>query len=126
MGSHSLSELWATMPLFAKIIWFILAIMSVWSLSVAISKWWGMRKAQQETRKFAPEFAQFLEEDNLAEAIKLAEGYKKSHVARVLGNALDEVKPLIMDGSVTVRGWPDCSCRTNSGITEPREAMTLP
>ena len=102
MGSHSLSELWATMPIFAKIVWFVLAIMSVWSLSVAISKWWTMRKAQQETRKFAPEFAQFLEEDNLAEAIKLAEGYKKSHVARVLGGALQEVKPLIMDGSVTV------------------------
>src|SRR5690606_547139 len=52
--------------------------------------------------KFAPEFAQFLEEDNLAEAIKLAESYKKSHVARVLGGALQDVKPLIMDGSVTV------------------------
>ena len=43
--------------------------------------------------KFAPEFSQFLEEDNLTEAIKLAESYKKSHVARVLGGALGEVKP---------------------------------
>jgi biopolymer transport protein ExbB/biopolymer transport protein TolQ len=98
----SLSHLWAEMPLFAKLIWLVLAIMSVWSLSVAISKWWGLKKAQAETRRFAPEFAQFLEEDNLAEAIKLAESYKKSHVARVLGGALQEVKPLIMDGSVTV------------------------
>ena len=100
--SMSLSHLWQTMPIFAKIIWLVLAIMSVWSLSVAISKWWSLKKAQAETRKFAPEFAQFLEEDNLAEAIKLAESYKKSHVARVLGGALQEVKPLIMDGSVTV------------------------
>jgi biopolymer transport protein ExbB/biopolymer transport protein TolQ len=61
-----------------------------------------MRKAQTETRKFAPEFSQFLEEDNLGEAIKLAEGYKKSHVARVLGGALGEIRPLIQDGSVTV------------------------
>ncbi|HLV27425.1 MAG TPA: MotA/TolQ/ExbB proton channel family protein [Gemmatimonadales bacterium] len=98
----SISELWATMPWFAKFIWLVLAIMSVWSLSVSISKWWNLRKAQAETRKFAPEFAQFLEEDNLAEAIKLAESYKKSHVARVLGGALQDVKPLIMDGSVTV------------------------
>ena len=102
MGQYSLSELWSHMPLFAKIIWFILAVMSVWSLSIAIGKWWGLRKAQAETRKFAPEFAQFLEEDNLGEAIKLAESYKRSHVARVLGGALQEVKPLIMDGSVTV------------------------
>ena len=36
------------------------------------------------------------------EAIRLAESYKKSHVAIVLGGALGEVKPLIADGSVTV------------------------
>jgi biopolymer transport protein ExbB/biopolymer transport protein TolQ len=87
---------------FAKSIWIVLAIMSVWSLSVAIGKWWSLRKAQKETLKFAPEFSQFLEEDNLTEAIKLAEGYKRSHVAMVLGGALGEVKPLIADGSVTV------------------------
>ncbi len=32
----------------------------------------------------------------------LAEKYKKSHVARVLGGALTEIRPLIQDGSVTV------------------------
>ncbi len=76
--------------------------MSIFSLTIMIQKWWRLRKAQSETRKFAPEFSQFLEEDNLNEAIKLAEGYKKSHVARVLGGALGEVKPLLQDGSVTV------------------------
>jgi biopolymer transport protein ExbB len=89
-------------PPFAKGIWFTLAVMSLWSLTVAMGKWWNLRKAQKETLKFAPEFSQFLEEDNLTEAINLAQTYKKSHVARVLGGALDEVKPLILDGSVTV------------------------
>ena len=97
-----LLHLWGTMGYFAKGIVITLAIMSVWSLTVVIQKWWHIRAAQAETRKFAPEFSQFLEEDNLSEAINLAQSYKKSHVARVLGNALDEVKPLIMDGSVTV------------------------
>ena len=95
-------DMWATMGRFAKGIVIIMALMSVWSLTIMISKWWDLRKAQKETRKFAPEFSQFLEEDNLTEAIKLAESYKKSHVARVLGGALGEVKPLIQDGSVTV------------------------
>jgi biopolymer transport protein ExbB/biopolymer transport protein TolQ len=90
------------MPLFAKFIWLVLLIMSVWSLSVAVGKWWNLKKAQAETRRFAPEFSQFLEEDNLTEAIRLAESYKKSHVAIVLGGALSEIKPLIADGSVTV------------------------
>ena len=89
-------------PPFAKGIWFVLAVMSLWSLTVAIGKWWNLRKAQKETLKFAPEFSQFLEEDNLTEAIRLAESYKRSHVALVLGGALQEVKPLIQDGSVTV------------------------
>ena len=87
---------------FAKGIVVVMAIMSMYSLTVMVSKWWSLRAAQKETRKFAPEFSQFLEEDNLTEAIKLAESYKKSHVALVLGGALGEVKPLIQDGSVTV------------------------
>ena len=98
----SLVDLWGQMGWFAKGIVFVLAIMSIWSLTITVSKWWNLRKAQRETLKFAPEFSQFLEEDNLTEAIKLSEGYKKSHVARVLGGALAEVKPLIQDGSVTV------------------------
>lgn len=98
----SIGYIWEHSPIFAKGIWVVLAIMSLWSLSVAFGKWWSLRKAQAETLKFAPEFSQFLEEDNLTEAINLAQSYKKSHVARVLGGALDEVKPLIMDGSVTV------------------------
>jgi biopolymer transport protein ExbB/biopolymer transport protein TolQ len=98
----SLMDLWTQMGMFAKGIVLVLAIMSIWSLTIMIQKAWSIKKAQAETKRFAPEFSQFLEEDNLTEAIRLAEGYKKSHVARVLGNALSEVKPLIMDGSVTV------------------------
>jgi biopolymer transport protein ExbB/biopolymer transport protein TolQ len=98
----SLMDLWAQMGAFAKGIVLTLAIMSIWSLTVTLQKWLRLRAASAETRKFAPEFSQFLEEDNLTEAIKLSEGYKKSHVARVLGSALGEVRPLIQDGSVTV------------------------
>ena len=98
----SLIDLYQTMGAFAKGIVYTLMIMSVWSLSIAVQKWWYLRSAQSQTRKFAPEFSQFLEEDNLNEAIKLAESYKKSHVAVVLGGALEEIRPLIQDGSVTV------------------------
>ncbi len=98
----SLLELFNTMGWFAKGIVFVMVVMSVYSLTVMVQKWWTLRKAQKETIKFAPEFSQFLEEDNLSEAIRLAESYKKSHVAIVLGGALSEIKPLIADGSVTV------------------------
>ncbi|MHB1072326.1 MAG: MotA/TolQ/ExbB proton channel family protein [Gemmatimonadaceae bacterium] len=98
----SMMDLWHSMGMFAKGIVFTMAIMSIYSLTVMVSKWWSLRKAQKETVKFAPEFSQFLEEDNLTEAINLAQSYKKSHVAVVLGGALGEIKPLISDGSITV------------------------
>src|SRR6478609_989603 len=98
----SMMGLWGHMGNFAKGVVIVMAIMSVYSLTIMVSKWWSLRQAQKESRKFAPEFSQFLEEDNLTEAIRLAESYKKSHVALVLGGALGEVKPLIADGSVTV------------------------
>jgi biopolymer transport protein ExbB/biopolymer transport protein TolQ len=98
----SLIALYQSMGMFAKGIVVTLFLMSMWSLTVMFSKWWSLRAAKAETLKFAPEFSQFLEEDNLGEAIKLAETYKKSHVARVLGGALGEIRPLIQDGSVTV------------------------
>ena len=98
----SLTQMFNSMGGFAKGIVVTLLIMSLYSLTIMIAKWFYLRSAQAQTRKFAPEFSQFLEEDNLTEAINLAQGYKKSHVARVLGNALAEIKPLIQDGSVTV------------------------
>jgi biopolymer transport protein ExbB/biopolymer transport protein TolQ len=98
----SLKGMWLQMGNFAKGIVIVMAIMSIYSITIMVSKWWSLRQAQRESRKFAPEFSQFLEEDNLTEAIRLAESYKKSHVALVLGGALGEVKPLIADGSITV------------------------
>ena len=93
----SYAELWASMGLFAKGIVLVMFIMSAWSWAVSISKWMYLRKSQKETRKFAPEFSRYLQEEQLDGAIALAERNKKSHVARVLGEALAEVKPLLRD-----------------------------
>ena len=82
----------------------VLAVMSVWSLGVAGSKWWRLRKSMKQTAKFAPEFARFLQEEQLDQAIALAEKQKVSHVARVLGEALTEVRPLIRNKSQVTAG----------------------
>src|SRR2546422_4374749 len=88
----SYADLWASMGLFAKGIVVVMFVMSAWSWAVSISKWIYLRKSQKETRKFAPEFSRYLQEEQLDGAIALAEKNKKSHVARVLGEALAEVK----------------------------------
>jgi len=99
----SMLALWNDAGGFARGIIVVLAIMSVLSIGVAVAKWWRLRKSMRETAKFAPEFGRFLQEDQLDAAIALAEKQKTSHVARVLGEALAEVKPLLRDrAAVTV------------------------
>jgi len=95
----SLLELWNDAGTFARGIIIVLAIMSLISLTVAGAKWWRFRKSMRETRKFTPEFARFLQEEQLEQAITVAEKQKTSHVARVLGEALVEIKPLLRDRS---------------------------
>ena len=95
--SVDLLHLWGQMGYFAKGIVLILAIMSIWSLTIMIQKFIQFRRAQAETRKFAPQFSRAIQEENLDQAIALAEKNKKSHVARVVGEALAEVKPLLRD-----------------------------
>jgi biopolymer transport protein ExbB/TolQ len=90
-------DMWSASASFAKGIVIILLFMSIWSLSVFVSKWWYLRKSEKQTRKFAPEFSRFIQEEQLDGAIALAEKNKQSHVARVLGEALQEVKPLLRD-----------------------------
>ncbi len=101
--SLDLLHLWGTMGWFAKGIVMVLFIMSVLSLTVAFQKFMLIRKSQAATRKFAPEFSRAIQEGSLENAIRLAEKNKVSHVSRVLGEALAEVKPLLSDqATVTV------------------------
>ena len=98
----SLVDLWLSMGWFAKSIVFLMAIMSMLSLGTALNKWVKLLRAQKETARFAPEFSRFLQEEQMEGAIALSTKYKHSHVARVLAGALEEIKPLLRDGNVTV------------------------
>src|SRR5438046_9659848 len=73
--------------------------MSIFSWAGAFQKWWQLYRSQKETMRFAPEFSRFLQEEQLDGAIRLAEKQKRSHVARVVGEALSEVRPLLRDGA---------------------------
>jgi len=95
--SVDLIHLWGTMGWFAKGVVAVMAFMSIWSLTIMIQKFFQFQRSQSETRKFAPQFSRAIQEENLDQAIALAEKNKKSHVSRVLGEALAEVKPLLRD-----------------------------
>src|SRR5437899_12089737 len=99
--SLSLYDLFVSMGLFAKSIVIILAAMSIYSWTSAFQKLYQMVRSQGETRRFAPEFSRFLQAEQLGAAMNLAEKQKKSHVARVLVEALAEVKPLLRDRAMS-------------------------
>jgi biopolymer transport protein ExbB/biopolymer transport protein TolQ len=82
---------------FARAIVWLMILMSVYSLTIAIGKMIRIRKSTAATRKFAPQFSRAIQEEQLDQAITLAEKNQTSHVAKVLGGALSEVKPLLRD-----------------------------
>src|SRR5689334_21805629 len=96
----SITELYASMGWFAKGVAFTLILMSVISLSVSVAKWLRFRAMTKATRAYAPQFSGALERDEIPEALELTERYRRSHVARVLGESLREVAPLLGDASM--------------------------
>jgi biopolymer transport protein ExbB len=91
----SLLDLWNEMGWFATGIVIVLIIMSILSLAISTAKWWRLRKMARATRSFAPQFSEALEAGNTRSALALTQEYPDSHVARVLGESLREVAPLL-------------------------------
>jgi biopolymer transport protein ExbB len=92
-----LMQLWGHAGTFARGIVFVMLFMSLMSVTVAIRKLIHFSRTTSATRKFAPAFSRAIQEEQLDQAIALAEKNQKSHVAKVLGGALSEVKPLLRD-----------------------------
>src|ERR1041384_7011919 len=90
-------ELWRHAGPFARGIVFVLLAMSFFSLTIAITKLLMIQKSSSATRKFAPQFSRAIQEEQLDQAITLAEKNQTSQVTRVLGGAHQEMKPPLRD-----------------------------
>jgi biopolymer transport protein ExbB/TolQ len=86
----SLMGLIKTMSPPALAIFFLLCLLSVYSLAVSVERWMTFQKAKHQSVKFALEVGQLLKQDKLREAIDLAKKYKNSHVAKVVSAGLLE------------------------------------
>ena len=85
-------SLWNQMGLLAKIVVVILFLMSAWSIGVMIDRLLAYSGARKQSRLFAPAVAGALREGKLDEAIKIADRYKKSHLAKVVVAGLQEFR----------------------------------
>ena len=87
-----LVSLWHQMGVAAKIVVFILFIMSGYSIAVMIDRAMAYSAARKQSRAFAPAVAGALRDGRIDEAIKVAERNKKSHLAKVVTAGLMEFK----------------------------------
>ena len=85
-------SLWNQMGPLAKIVVVILFLMSAWSIGVMIDRLLAYSGARKQSRLFAPAVAGALREGKLDEAIKIADRYKKSHLAKVVVAGLQEFR----------------------------------
>jgi len=83
-------SLWAQMGPLAKVVVILLFIMSAYSIGVMIDRLMAYSAARKQSRAFAPAVAGALREGKLDEAIKIADRYKKSHLAKVVVAGLQE------------------------------------
>jgi biopolymer transport protein ExbB/TolQ len=89
-GNWDLRSMWSSMGILAKIVVFILFILSAWSLGVMIDRALMYSAARKQSRVFVQQVAGALREGKLDEAISIAERNKKSHIAKVVATGLSE------------------------------------
>lgn len=93
-------SLWNQMGLVAKLVVIILFLMSAWSIGVMIDRVLAFNAARKQSRLFAPAVAGALREGKLDEAIKIADRYKKSHLAKVVVAGLQEFRAHQMSSEI--------------------------
>jgi biopolymer transport protein ExbB/biopolymer transport protein TolQ len=85
-------DLWGNMGWLARGVVIFLFFMSIYSLAVMFDRWFYYRAARNGSREFAPKVAGALREGKLDEAAKVADRYKKSHLAEVVTAGLVEFR----------------------------------
>jgi len=112
-------SMWAQMGWTAKIVVILLFLMSAYSIGVMIDRALAFSAARKQSRLFAPAVAGALRDGKLDEAIKIADRYKKSHLAKVVVAGLQEFKA--HESSADIPGEEIEACRR---ALERAEAIT--
>jgi biopolymer transport protein ExbB len=85
-------SMWDQMTWLGKAVVLVMFFMSAWSIGVMIDRFIAFNAARKQSRQFAPAVAGALREGKLDEAIKIADRYKKSHLAKVVVAGLQEFR----------------------------------
>jgi biopolymer transport protein ExbB len=96
-----LRTMWSQMTWPARLIVIILFVMSAWSIGVMIDRLIAYNGARKQSRQFAPAVAGALREGKLDEAIKIADRFAKSHLAKVVVAGLQEFRAHQMSADIS-------------------------
>ena len=85
-------ELWEQMGVPVKLLMFILAFMSMWSMGVFFERLFTFMQAGKQSKLFAPQAAKHLKDGRLKDAIAISQSknYKYSHLGKVVLAGLQE------------------------------------
>ena len=98
--SFDLRGMWEQMGWLARGVVITMFIMSAWSIGVMIDRLMAYNAARTQSRQFAPAVAGALREGKLDEAIKIADRFKKSHLAKVVVAGLQEFRAHQMSSDI--------------------------
>ncbi len=101
MGNMSLIHLWGTMGWFARSIVIVLALMSFFSLTVAVMRWFDLWRSKRQTLKFAPQLNNVLETQDFDTGEKLVAQYPHSHLAAAYRGIFQELRHHVEDKTLT-------------------------
>src|ERR1700722_10596775 len=93
--------MWNQMGWPARLVVITLFIMSAWSIGVMIDRLIAYNGARTQSRQFAPAVAGALREGKLDEAIKIADRFSKSHLAKVVVAGLQEFRAHQMSSEIS-------------------------
>ena len=96
-----LRSMWDAMDWPARSVVITLFIMSVWSFAVMGDRLIAYSGARKQSRALVPAVAGALREGKLDEAIKIADRYPKSHLAKVMVAGLQEFKAHSMSSEIS-------------------------
>jgi biopolymer transport protein ExbB/TolQ len=89
MQQFTISELWGHMGLFARLVVYVLGIMSLASIIVMAERVVSFIKSNRDSRQFATALAKTIEMSGLDEAAKAKPGKNVGHLGRVLSSGLN-------------------------------------
>jgi biopolymer transport protein ExbB len=121
----SLLELWRSMGFLAKSVVFALAIMSIWSLWVAVDKYFKFKKARKQSMAFAELLGKQLEQKNIQQAYTLTRDkrFKDSHVAKIVNAGLQEYLRIVEMGSTSMANPKDVSLEAAKVLERTQHSM---